>query len=475
MPTAIEQAPHEGKGGGDFVERLRLLGPSSFVLALVSPFFALTLGSVQKTLLAVALLDIPFQFGTHLFYREQDAASGALGGLSISATTIALFGLYLSWFLRSMAGRSRHARPSIDLNLPLVFYLTFTALSLVVVQDVSLSFYELFLLLQLYLVYVYVAHNVSTRRDLLFVASFLLIGCLIESLAMIALSFTGMPSTIWGLPTHIHIQTGAREAFMRIGGTVGSSNEASAYLSLLLAVAASFLFTNMGRPYKWLAAAVLGFGGAALILTFARGGWLAFILALVILCFVIWRRGGLSLKAPIVIIAVLTLLYLPFGGDISTRLFGDDKGSAESRIPLTYLAFRIIGDHPVLGAGSNNFSVVMDRYLTPEFRHGFLYAVHNKYLLIWAETGIGGLLAYLAFLFGSLRKGWECWRQSDRFLSILALGFTAAIVGHMVHMSVDLFRVGPVQELLWLFAALLTAMRRMGAAPSASDAFSGIT
>jgi len=72
---------------------------------------------------------------------------------------------------------------------------------------------------------------------------------------------------------------------------------------------------------------------------------------------------------------------------------------------LTYLAFRIIGDHPVLGAGSNNFSVVMDRYLTPEFRHGFLYAVHNKYLLIWAETGIGGLLAYLAFLFGSLRKG----------------------------------------------------------------------
>jgi putative inorganic carbon (HCO3(-)) transporter len=486
MPTAIEQMPHEGKcavpichggfaGARDFVGRLRLLGPSSFVVALLSPFFALTLGSVHKILLAIALLDIPFQFGTHLFYQEHEAASGALGGLSISATTIALFGLYLSWFLRSMALRNRYSRRSIDFNLPLVFYLACTSLSMLAAQDVSLAFYELFLLLQLYLVYVYVANNVRTQRDLLFVMSLLLVGCLIEGLAMIALRFTGMPSTIWGLPTHIHIQTGAREAFMRIGGTIGSSNEASAYLSLLLTVAASFLFTNIGRSYKGLAAAVLGIGGVALILTFARGGWLAFILALVMLCFLIWRRGGLPLRAPVAILAVLMLLYLPFSGDISTRLFGDDKGSAESRIPLTYLAFRIIGDYPVLGAGVNNFSVVMDRYLTPEFRHGFLYAVHNKYLLIWAETGIGALLAYLAFLFGSLRKGWECWKLSDRFLSVLALGFTAAIVGHMVHMSVDLFRVGPVQELLWLFAALLTAMRRMSAAPSASEVLSGIS
>jgi O-antigen ligase len=486
MPTAIGQTRHEGNAAGrvfhgnfagaqDFVRHLRRLGPPSFVLALVSPFFALTLGSVSKFLLAVALLDIPFQFGTHLFYREQDAASGALGGLSISATTIALLGLYLSWFLRSMTVRNRHTHVSIDLNLPLMLYLTFAALSAVAAQDASLALYEIFLLLQLYLVYVYVANNVRTQRDLLFVMSFLLAGCLIEGLAMIALSFTGMPSTIWGLPTHIHIQTGARGAFMRIGGTIGSSNEASAYLSLLLAVAASFLFTNIGRSYKWLAAAVLGIGGAALILTFARGGWLAFLLALVILCFLIYRRGGLSLKAPIAILAVLILLYLPFSGDISTRLFGDDRGSAESRIPLTYLAFRIIADYPLLGAGSNNFSVVMDRYLTPEFRHGFLYAVHNKYLLIWAETGIGGLLAYLAFLYCSLRKGWECWKQSDGFLSILALGITAGIVGHMVHMSVDLFRVGPVQELLWLFASLLTAMHRMLAVRSASDACSGIT
>src|SRR5436309_11220479 len=38
---------------------------------------------------------------------------------------------------------------------------------------------------------------------------------------------------------------------------------------------------------------------------------------------------------------LLTLLYLPFHSAISARLFGDDRGSAESRIPLMHLAFRI--------------------------------------------------------------------------------------------------------------------------------------
>jgi O-Antigen ligase len=486
MSLAIEQSPSEAASmshahrrtltrAQTSFHRVRSLGPFYLVFALLSPFMSLTNGYVQKILLALILFDIPFQFGTHLFYREQDAAFGALGGLSISVTTIALAGLYLSWFFRSLASGNHKTHVSIDISLPLVIYLVFMAFSVAVAKDVSLALYELFLVLQLYLVYVYVANNIKTRSDLLFITSYLLIACLAESAVMIILKFTGMPSTIWGLPTHIHLQTDIREQFMRIGGTVGSPNEACAYLSLLLTLAVSFLFANLGRLQKALAAGVLGLGSIALILTFSRGGWLALLVGVAILCFSIWRRGGPSLRAPIGIAVTLMLFYLPFHEDISTRLFGDDNGSAESRIPLTNLAFRIIADNPVLGTGANNFSIVMDRYLTPEFRHGFLYVVHNKYLLIWAETGIGSLLAYLAFLFGALRKGWECWKRSDPLLSILALGITGAIVGHMVHMNVEPFRVGAVQELLWLMAALLSAMCRILAAPSTSQPLSEIT
>src|SRR2546430_3975621 len=97
----------------------------------------------------------------------------------------------------------------------------------------------------------------------------------------------------------------------------------------------------------------------------------------------------------------------------------------------------------------------MQHYLTSYFRTGFLYVVHNKYLLIWTETGMGGLFAYLAFLFAAVRMGWKCWKQNDGYLSMLALGITAAIIGQIVHMNFDVFRIGPVPELLWLLAALL--------------------
>jgi putative inorganic carbon (HCO3(-)) transporter len=448
----------------DVYSRVRTLSANSLVIAVLSPFMALTVGYMPRILLAIVILDIPFQFGTHLFYREEEAAVGALGGLSISATTLALAGLYVSWFIRSQANRNPQERPSLNI-----------AISVFVAQDVSLSLFEVFLLLESCLVYFYVANNVRTRQDVLFVVSLLLIACLLESVAMIVLEFTGMPSTIWGAPTHVHVDTDAKERLMRIGGTVGSSNSAAAYLSISLASAASLLFTNLGRAHKWLALAVLGLGGVALIFTFSRGGWMALAVSVTLTCLLGWRRLGFSLKTLVAIILVLGMLYLPFHSVISARLLGDDRGSAESRIPLMKLAFRIIEDNPVLGVGANNFTVVMDRYLTPEFRHGFLFAVHNKYLLVLSETGVVGLLAFLAFLLDALRKGWQCGARQDHLLSPLALGFAAGIAGHMVHMSVDVFRGRPIQQLLWLIAGLLTAMVKISKPRPTEDPFSYIT
>jgi putative inorganic carbon (HCO3(-)) transporter len=451
------------------------LGGNSLVVAILSPFLALTSEAAQRVLLAVVILDIPLQMGTHLFYREEDAALGALGGLSISATTLALACLYLSWLIRAFANRNHATRAGVNFNWPLIAYFAISLLSVFVAQDVTLSLFEVCLLLEACLVYLYIAGNVRTRKDVVFVVRVLLAACLLESVVMIILRFTGMPSTLWGLPAHIHIDSDPKEGFMRIGGTIGSSNFAAAYLSISLTCAASVLFTNLGYLYKWLATAVLGLGSIALILTFSRGGWLALALSLALLCLVTWRRRGLSLKAPIAALLLLALLYVPFHSLVGARLFGDDRGSAESRIPLMNLALRITEDHPLLGVGVNNFTVAMGPYLTSEFREGFLFAVHNKYLLVLAETGIGGLIAFLAFFAGTVRKGWQCWNLRDPLLSPLALGFAAGIAGHMVHMTVDVFRGRPTQQLIWLIAGLLVAMCRIGMAPASQDSFADAT
>jgi len=441
----------------------------SLLVAILTPFLALASPRVPRLLLAIVILDIPLQLGTHLYYQEKDAAVGALGGLSISATTVALAGLYVSWFIQTSIRKDFSLRSSLQINLPLFLYITVSALSVSVAQDVPLALFEVTLLLESGLLFLYVANVVRTRRDVLFVVSLLLIACLLESVIMTAMRVTVTPSTTWDLPIHLRADWAAHGTFMRIGGTVGSPNVAAGYLSISLALAASVLFTNLPRAYKVLAMWVLGLGSVALILTFSRGGWIALMLAVALLSFGAWRRRGLSLKMPIATAAVLLLLLLPFHSLVSTRLFGDDSGSAESRVPLMNLAFRIVEANPVLGVGANNFTVVMNRYLSPEFRQGFLFAVHNKYLLVLAETGLVGLLAFLAFLLGAVRKGWQCWRDCEEPLSSLALGLTAGIAGHMVHMTVDVFRGRPTQQLVWLIAGLLTAIYRMRPASCSSD------
>src|ERR1700730_6131212 len=255
------------------------IGTAPMVVAVLSPFVALTTGYVQKFLLAVVVLDIPLQIGTHFYYREDDAALGALGGLGISVTTIALSGLYLSWCIRALAQRGNEGGPALHFSVGLTSYLAIAALSTLRAQNVILSLFELFLFFESYLVSVYVANTIRTRQEILFVVKFLLIGCLLESSLMVAARFMDMQAILGTVSLKFQIDPdAARAGLLRVGGTVGSPNTAAAYLGMVLVAAASVLFASVQRGLKWLAAGVLGLGGVALIYTYSRGGWVAFAL-----------------------------------------------------------------------------------------------------------------------------------------------------------------------------------------------------
>ena len=144
------------------------------------------------------------------------------------------------------------------------------------------------------------------------------------------------------------------------------------------------------------------------------------------------------------------------------RLTDDDRGSARARVPLMMMALDIIADRPVLGVGANNYTEAL-KPRKPGFGNEWLFTVHNQYLLVWAETGAVGLAAYLWFLLVTLYRGWQRWKHTDPQLSPLALGFTAALMGQMLHMQVDIFSTRPLVQLLFVVAALIGVMSRMDA------------
>jgi putative inorganic carbon (HCO3(-)) transporter len=97
----------------------------------------------------------------------------------------------------------------------------------------------------------------------------------------------------------------------------------------------------------------------------------------------------------------------------------------------------------------------------PEIRSEWFYTIHNKYLLEWVELGVLGLAAFLWFLLSTIRRGWSTWQRQDRLLAPLSLGLILAIVGQMVHMSVDVFNSRPQVQSLWLCAGLVIALSRI--------------
>jgi O-antigen ligase len=156
----------------------------------------------------------------------------------------------------------------------------------------------------------------------------------------------------------------------------------------------------------------------------------------------------------LVVVIVLALLR----DTIMGRLLTANPESAEARVYLNQLAFRIIRANPLLGVGTNNFTVVMRDYITPDLGAIWIYAVHNTYLLTWSEAGFGALVTFVLFLLNAIRRGWARVTSLDHLLSPIALGLIAALAGHMVHMLVDVFSRGAPVELLWFYAGLTVAM-----------------
>jgi O-antigen ligase len=439
------------------------------LVVVVFPFVAMVAGGVQRLLLAIVIIDIPLQMDVYLGYREDIAALGTVGGLNLSVTTLCLAILYAVWLAEQLAGHSTPPRPLLRVSLPFLGYLGAVVASAAVAREYSLAGFQIFLLVQMFLLYVYVVHAVRSRQGASFVVAMLLVGLVVVSLVIIGVRLVGHDISVGGITARI-------DGYGRVSGLFGTPNAVAGYLSLLLAPAASVLLTGLPFRYKWLAACAFAVGTAAMILTQSRGGWVAFVLSMAVLCLASWRRRWLSATLLIVLVVIVVPLFVTLQPTLFPRLTADDAGSADSRVPLDHLALRMIKDKPVLGVGANGFAAMMDRYASPEIANDWLFTVHNNYLLIGAETGLIGLAAFLWLLLVTLRRGWAGSRMKDRLLSPLALGLAAAVMGHMAHMYVDFFNQRPQLQLLWLVAGLITAIHLIGeeGATSVGDARTGV-
>lgn len=424
-------------------------------LAIAAVVFALACaitGTPRRFLLAVVAFDLPLQWGKYLHWNTALAGVGEIPGFQITLTTFALAGLYALWIFDRQ--RRVSTRPRLRPALPLILYVAINAASLFVATSRSLAAYQLEMLAQTLLLFIYVISTVRTRTDVRFLIAALLSAMLLESVLILLMSAMSFNPSLLGLKSHVDVNLFGG----RIGGTFGSPNAAAAYLCLMLPLAIGVLMSSEAGKLNTLALAVVPTGVIALLITQSRGGWISLVVSVGIIGIWASRRGLISGRTTAAAVVATLSLIVAFWGPISQRVSGNDGGAASSRVSLAKMAEKMIVANPALGVGVNNYGINLPKYAGPQFDGSWMYTVHDKYLLVWAEAGIGALLAFIWFLVATLRRGWRCLKASDPTLSPIAFCLAAGVAGQIVHMAVDIFQDRPQVEGLWLVAALLVCM-----------------
>jgi len=201
-------------------------------------------------------------------------------------------------------------------------------------------------------------------------------------------------------------------------------------------------------------------GGGCLVLAAKRAPLAGFVLGILAFCLILRLRAPSALprlSRILVILAVPALVFLPI---LLIRASAHHEEDLEERMNLTRVAWNMYHAHPVVGVGYGTYDSVKKDYLPPDWT-GWLYKVHDRYLLTLAETGLIGL-GCLVLLHGSLLIsayrgiGWI-----DPDYRSLQISLIACLVAIYWEMFWDIFDSRQQDYILWLVASLAVILPRV--------------
>ena len=135
---------------------------------------------------------------------------------------------------------------------------------------------------------------------------------------------------------------------------------------------------------------------------------------------------------------------------------GPARGSAESRLEIWEGSWKMFREHPLTGVGPGNYVALLKDYAP---RHqGF--GPHNNYIALLSETGLPGLMLYVAFFLSAAGVLWHVGRSHvDVWPGGAARFALAALVAYLV---AGCFIARQTQTLAYVLAGASVALCGVG-------------
>jgi len=431
------------------------------LIAVAAPAVALLVNDIRKLILIVLVVDIPL--GIDIAIQNQEGHLGGPTGYIVSLMTIVLIVGYALWIIE----RKPQVRFFPQVTIPALLYLFMGVLSFYQSRNLQLSLFGLFLNCQFVLMYFYIVNHARTWADLHLIIVTMVVCLLLESALMVMQYFMGITLDL-GMTSSYSLDGLASKGVTgpRVGGTIGTPNSAAVYLTPVLVLTFGAYLT--GRLVdRRLALGAFFLGTIALIATASRTAWGSFFIGMLILLSRAVRIDA-GKKGVLLLLVGGLLLGIFFGAQMQTRLAA--AATDRTRPELAAMAYNIMRDYP-WGVGENNYDQVMsDKYAHPNWVGHTLYPVHNKYLLVWSETGPQGLVAFSLLL---VAAAWQARRWLFRtdiapHLFILAAATLGALVVYAFHMRMEGFSSRTNLQQLWFIITMMVVVNQL-IAQTASD------
>ena len=336
---------------------------------------------------------------------------------------------------------------------------------------------EVVRMLKLLLLALLVVNEVILRKQFQQVTVALMLGVILESIialtqymsgAQLGLGFLG-ESSDEDIKVLSEGSLSTREFVYRVGGLLGHANLLAGYLALFLPAAVALLLARVSLQLKLLLAVTLMVGQPALVLTLSRAGWVDFSVAfLIVLALGASHPGSRKrfMLARGVIIVGTVAVALALSPKIIQRLTVADPNSVEYRIKWMKTARAMIIDNPVFGTGLNHYVFAQLPYAEQktatemtEVYGDYWPAVHNSWMITWAEQGTVGFLLYLAMHIAVIAVGLRNLRIRDPMMHALSVGLLAGFIAIMIDGLASFFvRQEATARMFWIALGLILAI-----------------
>lgn len=219
------------------------------------------------------------------------------------------------------------------------------------------------------------------------------------------------------------------EGGMGYAGTNGLAAFEAQSAVLLLALGSFEKRTWPRLAYRALAL----FSAVCLMYSLSRGGYVAFFAGWVILGLLHERK---LLALLIVFLFTWTVLTPPAVQQRVTMTYDEQHQSVDNstatRFSLWENAMQVFQSNPVTGSGFNTYAYMHLNKRT-DGGSGFYEDTHNYYIKVLAETGIVGLLIFMALLAQTCAVGFRLFRTAeDPLLASIGLGLVGWLVCSVV-------------------------------------------